>query len=511
MILFLTLQKVQIDQIAMPSPPRTRFRQQNEKIWREDEIEMYKTTLAKFGKDWAKITNALNGLKNPQNRDEKEVKDFFDKNNRRGHKLGKIVTDARKAEKSEEKIELKKEVKKEPEAPAPSALVPSPEKEEKVEKKEVEVKQEADIVSPVTSPTHRPLISSPSLALPTVPGISPPRPKLGPDSPKPRTPPHSRPSTPKAPIELPILPGIRPSLPTTPTSPVIPARVTPTATINTSPHTPKQSVIKKEVKKEEVKVVTPIQPSSRPVGQKINSKGVFIPPVGVQPTTQLTTTPVQPGMKRKTFDTPKSPPPPQQSAQVITTSKSKPSQVIHVPYIQSPPVVTQVIAPPKQPKMSTPSKMAKTMKQTSATNVQTPSTSKSDLQAAATSAAILGQSAAMMNKSIPTLSSSQQIAGMTADQQTLIHQASLGLNFIQQSAKLGQFGLGVPTLGLPLQPNELDRFRLQQTIQHVAQQHHLQNQAKIKEVAMGQVRFYFSRKRFKFFVETSTTIAWKRQ
>ena len=74
--------------MAMPSPPRTRFRQQNEKMWREDEIELYKTTLAKFGKDWAKITTALNGLKNPQNRDEKEVKDFFDKNNRRGHKLG---------------------------------------------------------------------------------------------------------------------------------------------------------------------------------------------------------------------------------------------------------------------------------------------------------------------------------------------------------------------------------------------------------------------------------------
>ena len=105
----------------------------------------------------------------------------------------------------------------------------------------------------------------------------------------------------------------------------------------------------------------------------------------------------------------------------------------------------------------------------------------------------------MINKSLPTLSSSQQIAGMTADQQQLIHQASLGLNFIQQSAKLGQFGLGVPALGLPLQPNELDRFRLQQTIQQVAQQQHLHqvNQAKIKEAAMGQVRLYFNTKEFK--------------
>ena len=442
---------------GMPSPPRTRFRQQNEKQWREDEIEAYKATLAKHGKDWAKIVAAINGLKNPQNRDEKEVKEFFDKNNRRGHKLGKILTESRRAEKNEEKNEAKKvEPKKEPEA-VPQ-VVETPKVEPKVEKKEPEVKVEP-VITPVTSPTRPAVVNSPSLALPTVPGISPPRPKL--DSPKPRTPPHSRPTTPKAPIELPILPGIRPSLPTTPTSPVTPAR-----TPSTSPHTPKPipqvpitapqvpvpvpvpqipvptpqpQVARKEPRREEKKPAPVVQPppqpaptQTRPVGQ-VKSKGVFIPPVGLQ-ASPVQTPPVQPGMKRKTFDTPKSPPPTVVNPPATTPPppKQKANQVIHVPFqLKSPPVVTQVV--PMAPSSSKP-KVAKSSK-------------KEHITPSVSVAAATAYQQAILNKN-------QQMMGITPE---LMNQAQIGLNYLLSNQDLKQAtGLvGVPGLLPHLQRDKM--------------------------------------------------------
>ena len=253
---------------ALPSPPmstRTRSGQNKDKpkIWREDEVEAFISALKEHGKEWAKLALSVNSVKNPYSRDEKDMKEFFEKNSRK-YKLNKILSEKTVSKKDEKLEQTKKddvkneedkkdEVKKEPEEkkqPNENVLknlqikippitiktetttkitndVPgAPENEipkvlDKVKIGSPKVKDEPK--TPELSPSPRTVLNSPgrTLPLPTVPGISPPRPKIGPDSPRAQRIGSPRPGTPqgRTPIELPFVPGLRHPLPRVPTSP----------------------------------------------------------------------------------------------------------------------------------------------------------------------------------------------------------------------------------------------------------------------------------------------------